>query len=152
MRFAQWLAGDSLALARQLIHPHKAAPTDSFLAHTVVALPSAIPLPLILLSTRIPSMSLIRPTSLKQLNCTVARRTLATVADPAPSPRVRPAFGTVRHDWRRSEIQNIFDGPLMETIYRAVSHVHSRSINCLGCGARGLHCPAGLFGRLCRCR
>ena len=49
-------------------------------------------------------------------------RGLATVADAAPAvARVRPAFGTVRTDWRRSEIQKIYDGPLMETIFKAVS-------------------------------
>lgn len=49
-------------------------------------------------------------------------RGLATVADAAPAvARVRPAFGTVRNDWRRSEIQKIYDGPLMETIFKAVS-------------------------------
>jgi biotin synthase len=29
--------------------------------------------------------------------------------------------GAIRHNWRRSEIQKIFDGPLMETVFRAVS-------------------------------
>lgn len=49
-------------------------------------------------------------------------RGLATVADAAPAvAKVRPAFGTVRTDWRRSEIQKIYDGPLMETIFKAVS-------------------------------
>ncbi|WVN91155.1 biotin synthase [Cryptococcus depauperatus CBS 7841] len=35
--------------------------------------------------------------------------------------RRRWVDGDIRHDWRRSEIQNIFDGPLMETIFRAAS-------------------------------
>ena len=48
-------------------------------------------------------------------------RTLATVADPAPPPPARFGDGSVRHDWRRSEIQRVFDAPLMETVYRAVS-------------------------------
>lgn len=52
----------------------------------------------------------------------IAKRTLATVAESTPvQTAVRPAFGTVRHDWRRSEIQKIFDGPLMDTIFKAVS-------------------------------
>jgi biotin synthase len=52
----------------------------------------------------------------------IAKRTLATVADAAPAQAqaVRPAFGSIRHDWRRSEIQKIFDAPLMETIFKAV--------------------------------
>ncbi|KAK1922406.1 putative biotin synthase [Papiliotrema laurentii] len=53
----------------------------------------------------------------------IAKRTLATVADAAPAQAqaVRPAFGSIRHDWRRSEIQKIFDAPLMETIFKAAS-------------------------------
>lgn len=45
-----------------------------------------------------------------------------------PSPSVqqsekrRYVDGDVRHDWRRSEIQKIFDAPLMEVIYRAVGN------------------------------
>jgi len=101
----------------------------------------AIPLPLIPLPTRIPSMSLIRPSSFKQLNGSVARRTLATVADPAPAPRVRPAFGAIRNDWRRSEIQSIFDAPLMETIYRAVSFAHPLCLE-----KHGVHGVGGLCG------
>ncbi|AFR95906.1 biotin synthase [Cryptococcus neoformans] len=44
-----------------------------------------------------------------------------------PSPSVqqsekrRYVDGDVRHDWRRSEIQKIFDAPLMEVIYRAAT-------------------------------
>ncbi|KAK6904518.1 biotin synthase [Kwoniella mangroviensis CBS 10435] len=39
------------------------------------------------------------------------------------SSQARPRYvdGDVRHDWRRSEIQKIFDAPLMETIYRAAT-------------------------------
>ncbi|BEI81124.1 hypothetical protein CcaverHIS002_0202840 [Cutaneotrichosporon cavernicola] len=32
-----------------------------------------------------------------------------------------PADGAVRNDWSRAEVQRIFDGPLMETIFRAAS-------------------------------
>lgn len=45
-----------------------------------------------------------------------------------PSPSVqqsekrRYVDGDVRHDWRRSEIQKVFDAPLMEIIYRAVGN------------------------------
>lgn len=48
----------------------------------------------------------------------------AAVDPPAPGPGVSRQYfrdGDIRHDWRRSEIQKIFDGPLMETIFRAVS-------------------------------
>ncbi|KAK8843479.1 biotin synthase [Kwoniella newhampshirensis] len=54
----------------------------------------------------------------------------AVAVDPPylpPSPSVqqtqqrRWVDGDVRHDWRRSEIQKIFDGPLMETIFRAAT-------------------------------
>lgn len=49
-------------------------------------------------------------------------RTLATVADQPPPavPAVQYEDGAVRHDWRRSEIQRIYDAPLIETIFRAV--------------------------------
>ena len=50
-------------------------------------------------------------------------RALATVAESTVIPRTRSADGVVRRDWRRSEIQRIFDGPLMETVFRAVSRV-----------------------------
>jgi biotin synthase len=47
----------------------------------------------------------------------------AVAVDPAaaaaPSPSA-PA-GTVRSDWSRAEVQRVFDGPLMETIFRAAS-------------------------------
>ena len=59
-----------------------------------------------------------------------AARGHATAVDaPAPGPGVsreesaavrRYQLGEVRHDWRRSEIQRIFDGGLMETIFKAV--------------------------------
>lgn len=38
-----------------------------------------------------------------------------------PTAARRYVDGDVRHDWRRSEIQKIFDAPLMDTIFRAVS-------------------------------
>lgn len=60
-----------------------------------------------------------------------ATRGHATAVDaPAPGPGVsredaagirRYQLGDVRHDWRRSEIQRIFDGGLMETIFKAAS-------------------------------
>lgn len=60
-----------------------------------------------------------------------ARGHATAVDPPAPGPGVsreesglsssRYEPGAVRRDWRRSEIQRIFDGPLMETIFRAVS-------------------------------
>ena len=37
----------------------------------------------------------------------------------------RYELGEVRHDWRRSEIQKIYDGGLMETIFRAVCPILS---------------------------
>ena len=43
------------------------------------------------------------------------RRGFATVAE-----ITKVARPDVRNDWRRSEIQRIFDAPLMESIFRAV--------------------------------
>ncbi|WVQ81611.1 biotin synthase [Cryptococcus sp. DSM 104549] len=44
---------------------------------------------------------------------------------PSPSvqqaPKRRYVDGDLRHDWRRSEIQKIYDAPLMESIFRAAS-------------------------------
>lgn len=59
-----------------------------------------------------------------------ARGHAAAVEPPAPGPGVARAYyrdGDVRTNWRRSEIQKIFDGPLMETIFRAVTHPHPLS-------------------------
>ncbi|CAK9783174.1 biotin synthase [Cutaneotrichosporon oleaginosum] len=40
----------------------------------------------------------------------------------AVEPRsTAPVDGAVRNDWSRAEVQRIFDGPLMETIFRAAS-------------------------------
>ncbi|KAI9636533.1 biotin synthase [Dioszegia hungarica] len=53
-----------------------------------------------------------------------ARGHAAAVEPPAPGPGVARAYyrdGDVRTNWRRSEIQKIFDGPLMETIFRAAT-------------------------------
>ena len=47
-------------------------------------------------------------------------RRLATVVNPDSVPLARYEDGTIRQDWKRSEIQRIFDAPLMETVYRAV--------------------------------
>ena len=80
-----------------------------------------------------------------------AARGHATAVDaPAPGPGVsreesakvrRYELGEVRHDWRRSEIQKIYDGGLMETIFRAVCpfFLHSRQQGCRRwcCGERG---------------
>ncbi|ODN88472.1 biotin synthase [Cryptococcus wingfieldii CBS 7118] len=71
----------------------------------------------------------LRP-ALKHATAPAATRGHAVAVDPPflpPTPHVqqpqprRWVDGDVRHDWRRSEIQKIFDGPLMETIYRAAS-------------------------------
>ena len=51
---------------------------------------------------------------------TLSVRRLATVVEPDSAPQARLEDGTIRQDWRRSEIQRIFDAPLMETVYRAV--------------------------------
>ncbi|GFZ51475.1 biotin synthase [Saitozyma sp. JCM 24511] len=45
----------------------------------------------------------------------------AAAVDPPSGSSRRYLDGDVRHDWRRSEIQRIFDAPLMETIYRAAT-------------------------------
>ena len=41
-------------------------------------------------------------------------------------PSATARDGEVRRDWTRGEIQAIYDGGLMETIFRAVSHAESR--------------------------
>ena len=75
-------------------------------------------------------------------------RGLATVADAAPAvARVRPAFGTVRTDWRRSEIQKIYDGPLMETIFKAVSVTSLSLREDIRWRRLREHKPAALWGR-----
>jgi hypothetical protein len=53
----------------------------------------------------------------------------------------RYADGDVRNNWRRSEIQRIFDAPLMETIYRAVSRGSQRG-DLLRCHSFGKACCA----------
>jgi biotin synthase len=50
----------------------------------------------------------------------VLARGHAIAVDSRPAP-VTTLSTDVRHDWKRAEIQQIFDGPLMETIFRAAS-------------------------------
>ncbi|KAL4069447.1 biotin synthase [Scleroderma citrinum] len=50
----------------------------------------------------------------------IASRFLATVA---PTPNSRSDAPPTRHDWSRNEIQGIYDGPLLDLVYRA-STVH----------------------------
>lgn len=47
----------------------------------------------------------------------------AAAVDPPSFPRPSHSEGAVRHDWSRPEIQKIYDGALMETIFRA-ANVH----------------------------
>ena len=61
-----------------------------------------------------------RATTSLRASASSLRRNLATAVDTPPQPRP-----DVRHDWRRSEIQRIFDAPLMETIFQAVSQRNS---------------------------
>lgn len=76
-----------------------------------------------------------------------ARGHAAAVDPPSGSSR-RYLDGDVRHDWRRSEIQRIFDAPLMETIYRAVSRAGLLFVRCWSEVAWGLvpcDCRAALM-------
>ncbi|KAL7421358.1 biotin synthase [Cryptotrichosporon argae] len=47
----------------------------------------------------------------------------AVAVDAAPTVPALHRDGDVRHNWKRAEVQAIFDGPLMETIFRA-AQVH----------------------------
>ena len=47
----------------------------------------------------------------------------AAAVDPPTFPRPSHSEGAVRHDWSRPEIQKIYDGALMETIFRAVGYL-----------------------------
>lgn len=57
-----------------------------------------------------------------------AHRTLATLVDPSSSTSTPTVYkeGDVRHNWRRSEIQRIFDSPLLSLIHRAQT-VHQQN-------------------------
>jgi hypothetical protein len=46
-------------------------------------------------------------------------RTLATHA--TPSRTVKPLVNLTRHDWKKVEIQEIYDTPLLELIFRSAS-------------------------------
>jgi hypothetical protein len=66
--------------------------------------------------------SVSRPVALSP-NFKNVRGHAAAVDPPAPGPGVSRSYyrdGDIRSNWRRSEIQKIYDGPLMETIFRAV--------------------------------
>lgn len=63
-----------------------------------------------------------------------AYRSLATAIDhPAASKTAAPLkarssnrqLGAVRSNWLRHEVQEIFDAPLMETVFKAVSCYHA---------------------------
>lgn len=63
-----------------------------------------------------------RPRALAPILTTARGHAVAVDPRPAPTTANRTATeGAVRSDWTRDEVQRIFDGPLMDTIFRAAS-------------------------------